>query len=126
MINLVDLVIIVIALLFFVKNSGGILKTIFNLFIILAFITFFGMGVRALLNSSYVSGDARKTLENSFFVKLSHVIVAASYSPLASSAPKVDSFVKNNFLVTPEGSEIAHPENYIPSIQDKISKSKPK
>jgi hypothetical protein len=131
MLNVIDLVLAAFVLFFLLKNAGGIVKTIKNILFVLLILIIFGVGSRLLLNSAFISGEARQTLENAYFVKMSLAIIGWGYPSISNSAPKVDSFIKDNiiekkdqkYMLTPEATELLHPEKFIPGY--KPLKSKP-
>jgi hypothetical protein len=133
MLNIVDLAVAAFVLIYLLKNAGGILKTIRNLIVVLVVIIIFGVGSRLLLNSSIISGEARKTLDSAYFVKMATTMISWAYPSIEQGAPKVDSFIKDNiiekdkekFLITPEANQLAHPESFIPGYQP-AAKTKPK
>jgi hypothetical protein len=133
MLNIIDLVVVAFVLFYLLKNAGGIVKTIKNLLVVLVIIIIIGVGARLLLNSSFISGEARKTLANAYFVKLSYAMISWGYPAIEGNAPKVDSFIKDNIIVkdnekfisTPETSDLVHPEKFIPGykpLKSKIAK----
>jgi hypothetical protein len=115
MLNIIDLLVVGFVLFYLLKNAGGLLKTTKNLAVVLLVIIVFGAGVRLLLNSSFISGDARRTIENAYFVRLSYAMIAGGYPVIRDGAPKVDSFIKDNIISTPEAKqELPRPEQFIP------------
>ncbi|OGB89287.1 hypothetical protein A2625_03875 [candidate division WOR-1 bacterium RIFCSPHIGHO2_01_FULL_53_15] len=101
MLNIIDLVVAGLILFYLLKNAGGIIKTVKNVLIVLAILLLFGLASRLLLNSPFISGDARKTLENAYFVRLSHALIAWGYPAVENSAPKINSFVKEQIIAAP-------------------------
>src|SRR3989338_694741 len=101
MLNIIDLIIAGLVLFYFLKNAGGVVKTIKNILIFLVILILFGVASRLLLNSAFISGDARKTLEDAYFVKLSHALINWSYPAVQDNAPKVDSFIQENIITSP-------------------------
>jgi hypothetical protein len=115
MLNIIDLLVVAFVLFYLLKNAGGLVKTIKNLAVVLLVIIVFGAGVRLLLNSSFISGDARRTIENAYFVRLSYAMIAGGYPVIRDGAPKVDSFIKENIISTPEVKQaLPRPEQFIP------------
>ena len=125
MLNVIDLVLAALVLFFLLKNAGGIVKTVKNILFVLLILILFGVGSRLLLNSSFISGEARRTLESAYFVKMSLAVIGWAYPSIEHGAPGVDSFIKDNiieqksgdFVATPEGGELIHPEKFIPSYK---------
>jgi hypothetical protein len=133
MFNIIDLAVAVLALFFLLRKAGGIVKTLKNLIIVLLALILFGVGSRLLLNSVLISGEARRTLESAYFVKMSLAMIGLIYPSIESGAPKVDSFIKDNiiekkgekYVTTPETSDLVHPEKFIPNykpLKSKIAK----
>ncbi|MDD5593132.1 MAG: hypothetical protein PHG97_00145 [Candidatus Margulisbacteria bacterium] len=133
MLNIIDLVIVAFVLFYLLKNAGGILRTVKNLVVVLLIIIFFGIAARLTLNSSFISGEARKTLENAYFVKLSNAMIAWGYPALQDNAPKVDSFIKEQIISTPEvktqkieSPRISIPEKELDKLLEEIAKPEKK
>jgi hypothetical protein len=117
MLNIIDLLVVGFVLFYLLKNAGGLIKTIKNLAVVVLVILLFGAGVRLLLNSSFISGDARLTVENAYFVRLSYAMIAGGYPVLRDGAPKVDTFIKDNIISTPEvKTELPRPEQFLPKV----------
>ena len=108
MLNVIDIVVAVLLLFYLLKNAGGLLKTARNIVFVLIFLIIFTVAARLLLDSAMVSGDARKTLEGSFFVNLSTVMIKAVYPAVENGAPRVDSFIKEKIIAAPT-KEVAVP-----------------
>ena len=127
MLNVIDLVVAAFAHYFLLKNAGGLSKTIRNIVIVLLVILLVGVGVRLILNSAFVSGEARHTLESSYFVKASLAAISVVYPQISSEAPKVDTFIKDNIIVNDgqktevkdETNEL-RPEKYMSKYQLKL------
>lgn len=125
MLNVIDLIVAAFALYFLLKHAGGLTKTIRNVVVVLLVIMLIGVGVRLLLNASFVSGEARNTLESSYFVKAALAAIGVVYPSISNEAPKVDSFIKDNIIVDGKGKPAArsdeidldHPEKYLPKYQ---------
>jgi hypothetical protein len=126
MLNLIDLVLAAFVLFFLLKNAGGIVKTVKNILFILLILILFGAFSRLLLNSAFISGEARRTLESAYFVKMSLAVIGWAYPSIETGAPKVDSFIKDNIIegkngeklvTTPEGTDLVHPEKFIPNYK---------
>ena len=117
MLNIIDLLVVGFVLFYLLRNAGGLIKTIKNLVVVIIVIIFFGAGVRLLLNTSFISGDARQTIANAYFVRLSYAMIAGGYPVISNSAPKVDSFIKDNIISTPEAkTELPRPEQFLPKV----------
>ena len=117
MLNIIDLLVVAFVLFYLLKNAGGIVKTIKNLVIVVLIIIVFGAGVRLLLNSTFISGQARQTMESAYFVRLSYAMIAGGYPVIRDGAPKVDSFIKDNIISTPEAkTELPRPEQFLPKV----------
>lgn len=98
MLNIIDLIIAGLILFYLLKNAGGVVRTIRNILIVLIILLIFGIASRLLLNSSFISGDARRVLAESYFVKLSYAMIASSYPAVEDNAPKINSFVKEQII----------------------------
>jgi len=118
MLNVIDIVIAAMILFYLLKNAGGVLKTIKNIVLVLIFLIVFTVITRLLLDSAMVSGDARKTLEGSYFVNLSTVLIKAVYPAVESSAPQVNSFIKEKIIAAPTR------EVTVPAVKIKIPNDK--
>ena len=117
MLNIIDLLVVAFVLFYLLKNAGGLIKTAKNLAVVLLIIIIFGAGVRLLLNSSFISGQARQTLEGAYFVRLSYAMIAGGYPVIRDGAPRVDSFIKDNIIATPEAKmELPRPEQFLPKV----------
>ena len=125
MLNVIDLIVAAFALYFLLKHAGGLTKTIRNVVVVLLIILLIGVGVRLLLNTAFVSGEARNTLESSYFVKAALAAISVVYPSISNEAPKVDSFIKDNIIVNDKGKpadrseeiDLDHPEKYLPKYQ---------
>ncbi|HVN67900.1 MAG TPA: hypothetical protein VMT55_05960 [Candidatus Sulfotelmatobacter sp.] len=101
MLNVIDIIIAALLLFYLLKNAGGLFKTVKNLIICVVFLIVFTVIARLLLDSAMVSGEARRTLEGSYFVNLSTVMIKAVYPAVENGAPQVDSFIKEKILAAP-------------------------
>lgn len=103
MINILDLVIAGLALLYLLKNAGGALKTLKNLLVVLVILILLGF-VSALLLEVSLPQPAHKTLRDSYFVKLSYFLIKFIYPAIEKEAPRVDIFIKEKIISasTPE------------------------
>ncbi|MBN3033048.1 MAG: hypothetical protein JW873_03025 [Candidatus Saganbacteria bacterium] len=126
MINVIDLVVVALVLFYLLKNAGGLIKTARNLIVVLLVIIVFGVAARLLLNSAIISGEARKTLEDAYFVRLSYALIAGGYPVIRDGAPRVDSFIKEKIITaTAEAKpELPRPEQFIPAGFTSRPKSK--
>jgi len=100
MLNIVDLIIAALALFYLLKNAGGITKTIKNFLIVILALVFFGI-IATFLTGFSLPKSLHKTLENSYFVKLSHYIIKWTYPTVEKGAPKFDNFIKEKILSAP-------------------------
>jgi len=114
MLNIIDIVIAVLLLFYLLKNAGGLLKTLRNIVFVLFFLVVFTISARLLLDSAMVSGEARKTLESSYFVNLATVMIKAVYPAVESGAPSVNTFIKEKIIAAPTK------EVTVPAIKIKI------
>jgi len=114
MLNVIDIVIAVLLLFYLLKNAGGVLRTLKNIFFVLVFLIVFTIGARLLVDSTMVSGEARKTLEGSYFVNLSTVLIKAVYPAVESGAPSVNTFIKEKIIAAPTK------EVTVPAVKIKI------
>lgn len=125
MLNIIDLVVVAFVLFYLLRHAGGIVKTIKNLLVVIVVIIIIGVGARLLLNSPLLSGEPRKTLADAYFVRLSYAMISWGYPSIENGAPRVDSFIKDNiienrnekFVTTPEGTDLVHPEKFIPNYK---------
>jgi hypothetical protein len=101
MLNVIDVVIAALLLFYLLKNAGGLLKTVKNMVLCLVFLIVFTVIARLLLDSAVVSGEARRTLEGSYFVNLSTVMIKTAYPVVENGAPRVDSFIKEKIIAAP-------------------------
>jgi hypothetical protein len=114
MLNVIDIVLAILILFYLLKNAGGILKTVKNIFFVILFLIVFAVAVRLLLDSSMVSGQARKMLEESYFVKMSTNMIAWAYPAVRESAPKIDAFIKGKII--PATTEVTAPKIELPKV----------
>lgn len=114
MLNVIDIVIGVLILFYLLKNAGGLLKTAKNVVFVLIFLLIFTIAARLLLDTTMISGEARKTLEGSYFVNLSTVMIKAAYPAVENGAPQVNSFIKEKIIAAPTR-EVA-----VPAVKIKI------
>jgi hypothetical protein len=119
MLNVIDIVIAVLLLFYLLKNAGGVLKTVKNIVFVLVFLIVFTIIARLLVDSAMVSGDARKTLEGSYFINLSTVMIKAVYPAVENGAPSVNSFIKEKIIAAPT-KEVTVPAIKIQIPNDKI------
>jgi hypothetical protein len=114
MINLLDLVVAALALLYLLKNAGGVLKTAKNILLVLVVLIVFGVLARLLLDLTYAT-PIHRTLSDSYFVKLSHFLLKGIYPAIEKTAPSVDSFIKNKIISQPTP-EVSAPLKKMPKI----------
>lgn len=115
MINVIDIVIAVLSLFYLLKNAGGVLKTFKNIVIVLLTLIVFGLIARLILDTALVPGSAKKVLGESYFVRLSHGLIRLVYPAVETSAPKIDSYIKEKIISTPTA-EVKAPRIKIPKI----------
>lgn len=111
MLNIIDLVIAGLILFYLLKNAGGPLKTIKNVFVVAAALVILVIVARLLLDSALISGEARKMLASSYFVAVSTSLVKGAYPAVENNAPKVNAFIKDKILSAPT------PEVVVPKIK---------
>ena len=109
MLNILDLVIAGLILFYLLKNAGGLLKTAKNVVVVIASLVILVIIARLLLDSSLISGEARKLLASSYFVAISTNLIKSAYPAVEDNAPKVNSFIKEKILTAPT-SEVAVPK----------------
>jgi hypothetical protein len=102
MLNILDLIIGALILFYLLKNAGGLLKTAKNAVLVLVFLIIYTIAARLLLDSAMISGEARKTLEGSYFVNLSTLMIKTAYPAIENGAPQVNSFIKEKIINTPQ------------------------
>jgi len=122
MVTIIDLIIVVLVVLFLIKNIGGILKTTISILTILIFLIVFGLVANLLLNAEAAS-FMHDNLRHSYFVKLSNSLVKLVYPAIEKQAPRLDNFIKEKIL-TATGevfkatqSEKAIPKIYLPGLE---------
>jgi hypothetical protein len=111
MLNIIDLVIAGLILFYLLRNAGGLLKTVKNLLVVVASLVILVILARLLLDSALISGEARKMLDNSYFVAISANLVKSVYPTVEDNAPKLNSFIKEKILTAPT------PEVTVPKIK---------
>lgn len=116
MLNVIDIVLAVLILFYLLKNAGGIVRTFKNIIVVLLVLFVLGIVVRMVLDSSLISGSARKILENSYFVKLSYSLIKWSYPAVEKNAPKIDAYIKEKIISSPTP-EVTTPKVSIPPIR---------
>ncbi|MDI6731367.1 MAG: hypothetical protein QME05_02140 [Candidatus Margulisbacteria bacterium] len=97
MINVIDIVVGALILIYLVKNFGGILKTTKSLLIIICALILFGL-VTSFISEWSILGEGRQFLKESFIVNLSYNIIKLVYPAIENSAPKVDSYIKDKII----------------------------
>lgn len=115
MLNIIDLVIVALVLFYLLKNAGGVVRTLKNIVVILLCLVVLGLVARLVLDSSFISGSARKVLAESYFVKLSYGLIRWSYPAVEKNAPKVDAFIKEKIISAPTP-EVTVPKIPVPKI----------
>lgn len=111
MINLVDLVVGIFVLIYFLKNAGGLLKTAKNIIIILLMLMLFGI-IAELVLAWPIGNPVREPLKDSYSLKVSLFLIKGVYPVVESSAPKVDSFIKERIISLPAPKDVL-PEKFI-------------
>lgn len=115
MLNVIDIVIAALVLFYLLKNAGGFVRTLKNIIVVLLVLIVLGIVVRLVLDSSLISGSARKTLENSYFVKLSYSLIKSIYPAVEKNAPKIDAYIKEKIISSPTP-EVTAPKISVPTI----------
>lgn len=114
MINIFDLVLGAWILFFLLKNSGGISKTVKNFLIVIVVLVIFGIIAQVMLGWQ-MPKPVRDTLTDSYFVKLSVLIIKTVYPTVENSAPKINSFMKDKIISLPTP-EVEVPKVIIPNV----------
>jgi hypothetical protein len=114
MINIFDLVLGAWILFFLLKNSGGISKTVKNFLVVIAVLVIFGIVAQIMLGWQ-IPKPVRETLSDSYFVKLSVLIIKTVYPTVENSAPKINSFMKDKIISLPTP-EVEVPKVTIPNV----------
>jgi TM2 domain-containing membrane protein YozV len=109
MINILDLIIIGLALFYLLKNAGGLLKTIKNLLIVFLALILVGI-ISAYLLEFPLAKPAYELLRDSYFIKLSHLLIKIIYPAIEKEVPKVDVFIKEK-IITPPTPEVTVPRS---------------
>lgn len=110
MINIVDIVIGVLILLYLLKNAGGLYKMLKNFLIIALTLMFFGILSVLVLGSPFAS-PAYNVLKDSISFKVSNLLIRFVYPPIKNGAPKIDKFITEKVISTPT------PEVSVPTIK---------
>ena len=113
MLNIIDIVVAVLIVVYLLKNFGGPAKIIKALLVIVVMLVVFGVVARLLFDAP-LPEQAHSSLVNSYFVKLSNVIIKSVYPAIENGAPKVDSFIKEKIIATPTP-EVTMPQLAIPT-----------
>ena len=116
MLNVIDIVLAVLILFYLIRSPGGMLKTSINLGAVLVFIIIYAIAARLLIDSSIVSGDAKKMLEQSYFTRFTVNMIKWAYPSIEKNAPKIDSFVKEKIISAP-APEVKEPKIESPRIK---------
>src|SRR3989339_686441 len=121
MLNIIDIVVGLLVILYLVKNLGGPAKIIKSLVIVILVMMIFGVIVRLLVDAP-LPDSAKKTINDSYFVQLSHLMIRWVYPAVETGAPRVNSFIKDRILFqpTPEVTlpavSVTLPANMLPTI----------
>ncbi|MBI5700872.1 hypothetical protein HZC34_03370 [Candidatus Saganbacteria bacterium] len=110
MINIVDIVVAVLLMLYLLKNAGGGIKLVKNFLAVSLILVIFGI-LSQLLLSSPLNFPALKVISDSYSFKVSNLLVRVVYPPLKNSAPKIDKFISEKMIATPT------PEVSVPTIK---------
>ncbi|MFA5839634.1 MAG: hypothetical protein WC890_03130 [Candidatus Margulisiibacteriota bacterium] len=119
MINIIDIVIGALILIYLVKNFGGIFKTLKSIVIIICALIIFGI-VTSFIVDWPILGAGRQYLKDSFVVNLSYNIIKTIYPTIENGAPKVNSYIKDKIMSTqtstPELPSIPAVEKMMPKM----------
>jgi len=100
MINIIDIVVGVLIIFYLAKNFGGIWKTAKSFLIVICALIFFGI-ITSFIVEWPILGEGRRYLKESFIVNLSYNIIKVIYPAIETSAPKVDSYIKDKIITGP-------------------------
>lgn len=100
MINVIDVVVAVLVLVQLLKSFGGPARIIKGLLGLLCALIVFGVIARLLIEVP-LPEPMHKTLEDSYFVKISHAMIRGVYPAIEKGAPTVDKFVKDKIISAP-------------------------
>ena len=115
MINIIDIVIAALILFYLLRKAGGIAKTAINLLMVFVILLVFGIFARLIFDLP-LPAPFRQTLENSYFVRLSHYSIKGIYPAVEKGAPQVDSFIKNKIIAAPTP-EVSIPKVTLPDVK---------
>lgn len=119
MINVIDLLVGAFVLVYLVKNAGGVAKTLKTLVIIALSLMVFGIAAQFILNLS-LAEPIQKALDDSYAIKVSHVLIRWFYPAVEKTVPKLDSFIKDKIISAPAPQvttpKIAIPEKSLPKL----------
>lgn len=116
MLNVIDIVLAVLILFYLIRSPGGMLRTSINLGAVLVFIIIYAIAARLLIDSSFVTGSAKKMLEESYFTRFTVNMIKWAYPALEKSAPAIDTFVKDKIISAPTP-EVKSPETGAQKIE---------
>ena len=100
MINIIDIVVGALILIYLVKNFGGALKTAKSVLIVICALILFGLAT-SFISEWPILGEGRQFLKDSFIVNLSYNIIKLVYPAVENSAPRVDSYIKDKIIANP-------------------------
>ncbi|MFC1571340.1 hypothetical protein ACFL31_02160 [Candidatus Margulisiibacteriota bacterium] len=100
MINLIDLILGALILFYLLKHAGGMVGTLKNIAFVIIFLMLFGIAAQFVLNLSFAK-KVHGPLENSYTVKISHVLIRGLYPVIEWSAGKLDGFIKDKIIAKP-------------------------
>jgi hypothetical protein len=124
MINILDIIIAVLILIYMVKRAGGVLKTLKNIVVVVLALILFAIIARLTLEVSLLK-LTHPYIRDSYFYNISVSLIRWVYPPIKESAPRVDLFVKEKFISRGEVernksegniTKISLPENLIPKV----------
>jgi hypothetical protein len=104
-INIVDLGLGALILFYLLKNAGSLLRTVRNLILVALFLVLFGMAAQVLLDMPAASATHRY-LGESYFVKLSRLLIKWAYPAVKNAAPKVDNFINKSIIALPTPKDV--------------------
>ena len=110
---MVDLILGILILFYFLGHAGGLVKTLKNLLLVLLFLMIFGVFAQFILSLDFAEA-VHPSLNDSYLIKASHTLIRWFYPMIENGAPKVNSFIKQKILAAPP------PEVTLPTI--KLSK----
>ena len=123
MINIIDVAVVILILLYFVKHVGGPVRILKNIVIVLLMLVLFGIVAQFTLTLP-VAAAVEDNIRSSYFVSFSSYLIRLIYPTIENGAPKVDHFIKEKIIAgpTPEVTvpNITLPKNLSPTIPQSI------